>query len=64
MADFRFERSFPGETGFLIGAARLRVRGALDAGFDDDLQTDFVGGPRLLDARVGWALSRSPAGTW
>lgn len=42
-----------------VAAARLRVLGRLDRGFDYLLQTNFAASPALLDARVGWSRSNA-----
>lgn len=45
--------------GFSIGAARLHLRGNLDGGFNYFLQTEFVSGNPLLDARLGYQFSET-----
>ena len=37
-----------------VSQMRLRLRGALDGGFEYQLQTNFTSAPALLDAWVGW----------
>ncbi len=48
----------PGRNGFSIPAARLRVSGALDHGFDYLVQTDFTRSTVLLDLRLSYRLTR------
>ena len=43
--------------GVSLAAARFRLTGRLDSGFQYLLQTNFAGSPSLLDARVGWSTS-------
>lgn len=40
---------------FTVGNARIRLEGALDAGFSYKLQTNHVGPSTLLDAQVAWS---------
>lgn len=57
VADLQVERSAPGNTGFLLGNARLRLNGTLDNGFGYLFQTNFVAGPTILDAQVHYRFA-------
>jgi hypothetical protein len=59
VGDVVFDRDDePGNNGFSLGAARLRVQGELDFGFGYFFQTEFTSGNPLLDARVSYRYSR------
>ncbi len=57
VADFQADRVLPGENGFSVANARLRLSGDLDERVDYLLQTNFAAVPSILDARVGLGLS-------
>lgn len=59
LGDFQIERAAAGRNGFSLGATRVSVSGELDAGFGYLLQTEFTGGPAVLDARVSWTYHRA-----
>ena len=46
-----------------VAAMRVRLAGNLDGGFNYLIQTNFVGAPSILDARVGWDVSEQ-LGIW
>jgi hypothetical protein len=48
----------PGRNGFSIPAARVRLSGALDYGFDYMVQTDVTRSTVLLDLRLSYHLTR------
>jgi len=56
VADFRDERSFPGQNGFSIANMRLMVYGELDSGFGYLFAANFVNSPAILDAKMYYAL--------
>jgi hypothetical protein len=57
VSDFQNERTFPGNNGFSIGNARIRLLGELDNGIGYFFQTNFIDSPALLDAKMYWSFS-------
>ena len=59
VADLAWSRdaTTPGRNGFSIPAARLKLNGTLDYGFDYLVQTDFTRSPVLLDLRLSYHLT-------
>ena len=55
--DPAIDNSDAAEPSVQIAAMRLRLTGDLDGGFNYAFQTNFVGTPSILDARLGWDAS-------
>lgn len=55
--DFQDERSMPGNNGFSVANARLKLSGEFDGGMGYFLQTKFDNSPALLDAYMSYRIS-------
>lgn len=56
VGDYQYERS-SGYSGFLVGGARLQVKGLLDNKFGYQLQTNFLNNFSVLDANVYYNIT-------
>lgn len=57
VGDVQAGRNQPGENGFVVANARLRVSGVLDSGFDYLIRFNVAETPGLLDAAAGYRLT-------
>lgn len=55
--DYQGERTLPGQNGFSIANARLKLSGKLDKGFGYFIQTNFIKSSPLLDAFMSYKFS-------
>lgn len=56
VGDYQHERTLPGENGFTIANARVRVTGQLDNGFGYLVQANLASSPAILDAAARYRL--------